>query len=128
MPQIPIQYQSNTIMPQELNRVMTQNNLTPDQARIMQNVDILWMEGRLRRGGGLARTQVEGRSTTVLNGFVWTSRQCKLGTLSYSNGTLYNTPGDGTVNCTASLPLWSDAAGSGQAVNEDNGVAGNGIY
>lgn len=128
MPQIPIQYQPNQIMPQELNRVQTQNNLTPDQARIMQNVDILWMEGRMRRGGGIARCQPEGRSVTVTNSFVWTSRACKQGTLSYSNGVLYNTPSDGTVNCSGPLPNWADATGSGSAINEDLGVAGGGQY
>lgn len=128
MPQVPPNLQSNDVMPVELNRVVSQNQLETYQARISQNLDLLWFEMRMRRGGGIARNQLNGQSVTVLNAFVWTSRQCKQGVLSYTNGTIVNTPGDGTVNCTGPLPLWSDATGSGQAIQEDLGVANGGQY
>lgn len=128
MPQIPGNIQSNDVMPTELNRVVSQNQLDTFQARISQNLDLLWMEMRMRRGGGIARNQLSGQSVTVTNAFNWTSRACKQGVLSYTNGTIVNTPSDGTVGCTSVLPLWSDATGSGQAINEDLGVANGGIY
>jgi len=115
-------------MPVTLNRSKTQNDLDTHEARILQNLDISFFTNRIRRGPGSARTQVTGAIVNVINCFVFTRRDCKMGVLDYTNGVIRMTPSDGTVSCTGPLPLWQDVSGSGNFVAEDNGVDGGGNY
>lgn len=111
------------VMPLELNRNAALHTLQPNEARVLQNTDVLWMSNQLRRGPGWARTQVwpAGTGSGVVNSFVFTRRDCRLVVVDHAidDGAIRLTPSDGTVNCTGPLPLWSDASGSGNNVDTD---------
>ena len=123
MPNIPANIESFTLQPVSLNRITAPCDLGPDEARILQGLDPLWMQGFLRRGPGCARTEVTGAAVSVINAFVYTRADCSMGVLDETNGTIRNTPSTRTVACTGPQPLWQDSANSGNSQNIDAGVS-----
>lgn len=111
------------VMPLELNRSTALNALLPNEARLLQNADISWMANQLRRGPGWARTQVwpAGTGRGVVECFASTRRDGTIVVVDHAidDGDIRIFPGDGTVNNTGPLPLWSDPAGSGNNIDVD---------
>ena len=116
-------YVSISLMPIVLNRNKSQNRLEPFEARILQNCDVLWMEGRLRRSQGFARTEWPPQSSTPLNGFASTRKDCRVGVIWHdAAGNIKICYQNQTAGCIGPLPLWKDDPTQPQL--DDNGGTG----
>lgn len=96
MPTIPI-------FPNALERGTAPEALRPDQARILEFVEVDWFGGRLRRSLGMARGNgvLPGQTYTVWSAVPLLDRQGnQLLVLEDTNGTVQLVP--------APLPEWSD--------------------
>lgn len=112
------------LMPTSLNRNKSQQSLSPSEARILQSVDVLWMEYRARRGAGYARTNLPTETATIPNAIVITRQDCNQAVLYHTgtNNSIKAVWGDGTFACRGPVPFWQDTTtggGSGQAISED---------
>lgn len=118
------------LMPDRLNRNKSQQALQPNEARILQSVDCLWMEGRARRGAGYARTNFPTESATIPNAMVITRQDCNQAVIYHTgaNNSIKVVWGDGSFPCRGPVPFWQDVptvlqtngnGGTGQNYNEE---------
>lgn len=98
------------LMPVSLNRNKSQQTLKPSEARILQSVDVLWMDGRARRGAGYARTNLPTESETILNALAITRQDCNMAVLYHTgaNNSIKVCWGDGAYPCRGPVPFWQD--------------------
>lgn len=85
------------LMPMRLERTKAPHLLEPNEARVLQSVDIQWLFGRLMRGTGVAETQLANSTYAVLSAYVATRRD---GRKIVFDGTSVNGSTDGTVRAT----------------------------
>lgn len=112
-------------MPVVLNRNKSQNRLEPFEARILQNVDVTWMDGRLRRMQGFARTEWPPQAATPLNVFASTRKDCKVGVIWHDDaGNVKICYQNQTAGCLGPLPLWKDAP-TAQQITDNGGTGAN---
>jgi hypothetical protein len=117
------EFKTVELLPVELNRDLSQDRLEPSQARILQNIDVLWAAGRMRRISGMARLGIEGSANGYFNSFVATRRDCKAILMTWdSGGNVLTFPGDGTSPCAGPMPLWNDYSPSAQQLADNGGT------
>lgn len=94
------------VMPRRLDQNTAPEQLAPDAAVILQNVDLDFAPGRMKRGPGYQRTQCAAVADfTVTSCFVANRRDCnKLLFYGDAGGVVQVQPPDGTVNCSGPLP------------------------
>lgn len=116
------------LMPGSINRGMAPERLSPSEARILQNCDVLTKPGRLRRGPGYCGTQLTAAATAITSAFVGRRRDGKYVFLDgaigsgVQGGTVRMTLGDGNApgeNIPNVGPLPNKV---GEDNNEDAGV------
>lgn len=100
------QVQTLRIIPRRLDVNTAPEQLQPDQAVLLQNMDLDYQPGRMRRGPGYQRTQCTSVfSYTVTSTFVATRRDCnKLLFFGDNGGVVQVQPPDGSVLCAGVLP------------------------
>lgn len=94
------------IIPRRLDVNTAPEQLQPDTAVILQNVDLDYQPGRMRRGPGYQRTQCAAVTDyNVTAFFVANRRDCnKIVFYGDAGGVVQCQPPDGTVLCSGVLP------------------------
>lgn len=103
------------ILPRKLDLNSAPEQLAPDAARALQNIDIDYLAGRMRRGAGYQRSQVSAvASFDVRSCFVAVRSDCtRILFYGDTGGVEQATPGDGSTNCSGPLPDWAGGTGVG---------------
>ena len=65
------------ILPSELDRSTAQEKLGPQQAAILQHVDLQTIPGRILRGAGCSRTDMTSSSSTLTAAEVFIRNDCR---------------------------------------------------
>lgn len=118
------------LLPTNLNRNKSQQALLPNEARLLQSVDVLWMDGRARRGAGYVRTNMPSDTYSWLNGFVLTRQDCTMGIIYHTGAgnSIKVVMGDGSYPCRGPVPFYQDVpttpqivanGGTGQSYDEE---------
>lgn len=111
------------LMPTELNRATTQNRLNSNEARILERVNINWMFGRMRRGAGVARGNMDGRTNSIFGVGLVYRFDGSVGIIAHTEGTICVCFGDSTAPINGGvIPLWTDAEPTQQQINSVGGT------
>lgn len=91
-------------LPVSLERSIGPTMMDPGQARILQHVDVTWLDGWLRRGKGCVRTKVTPNANTVTGAVIAERRDGRRIVVDSDNGGVIRaTVGDGVAGCASSL-------------------------
>lgn len=93
------------LLPSLLNRTTATPALPPTHARTLQNADIIFQAGRLRRRAGVSPSQVDGSASTLTGLQAWHRSDCKKVLIDSGAGTVRGTWGNQTA-CTGPMPLF----------------------
>ena len=98
------QIQLLSLMPVRIERGKAAHKLGPDEARVLENMDVTFQPGILRRGPGMSKTRVGKSNTTVTNCGTLTRRDGRRLVWDYSTGGDWRvTTPDGLQGCPSSL-------------------------
>ena len=113
------------LMPNCINRAKTQNRLDSSEARILENVDLNWMFGRMRRAAGVARANMAGLTNTIYSINLINRFDGSVGLIFHADTTIYLCYGDASAPINGGVvPLWTDSLPTADQL-EDNGGTGN---
>lgn len=111
------------LMPTKMDRFKAPHLLLPDEARLLQGIDVQFLQGRLVRGPGMIPIEITNASYTILSAFVAVRRDSRKMVIDCdTNGSVRGTTGSysGLVSC-GPVNEWVDPTDP-ETSNEDLGV------